>query len=197
MNIRRDHVEWLTVDDTEPEPEFLYVVATHSGYFILRQYLSFTGAHRGKRCSLFTRQILNNGHTSVRDYLGYGSIDHLLSITLYGRIEKGNLRNHRAHSFEFISELISTQLFVLDFILEHRDMHLEPEHDKVNFFCEKLGVSEEFLPGQVSEGNMEGRPTVRYFVDASPLFLALRLPGSRPWSPCLILIPALKTSRLF
>jgi hypothetical protein len=33
---------------------------------------------------------------------------HLSSITLYGRIEKGSLRNHHAHSFEFISEFIST-----------------------------------------------------------------------------------------
>jgi len=45
---------------TEPEAQFLYVVATHSGYFIVRQYLNFTGAHRGKRSSQFARKILNN-----------------------------------------------------------------------------------------------------------------------------------------
>ena len=52
MNIPRNHVELLMeFGYTEPEAQFLYVVATHSGYFILRQYLNFTGAHRGKRSS--------------------------------------------------------------------------------------------------------------------------------------------------
>ena len=180
MNIRRDHVGRRTVDYTEPQPEVLYVLATPSGYFILGQYLSFPRARRGKRCSLFAQQILNHGHTSIRDYLGYGSIDHRFSITSYGRIEEGNLRNHRTRSFELIPEFIPTQLVVLGFILEHRGPeHLEPEHDKVNF-CEQLGVSKEFLPGQVSEGGMRSRPTVRYFAYTSPLFLALRLPGSAP-----------------
>ena len=180
MNIRHDHVERLTIDYTEPEPEVLYVVATPSGYFILGQYLIFPRARRGQRSSLFDRQVLNHGHTSIRDYLGYGSIDHRFSITSYGRIEEGNLRNHRTHSSELIPEFIPTQLVVLGFILEHRGPeHLEPEHDKVNF-CEQLGVSKEFLPGQVSEGGMRSRPTVRYFAYTSPLFLALRLPGSAP-----------------
>ncbi len=48
--------------------------------------------------------------------MGYGSIYHLFSRTLYGRIEKGNLRNRRAHSFEFIR----TRLVLLDFILANR-----------------------------------------------------------------------------
>ena len=52
MNIPRNQVESLMeFGYTEPEAQFLYVVATHSGYFILRQYLNFTGAHRGKRSS--------------------------------------------------------------------------------------------------------------------------------------------------
>ena len=173
MNIRRDHVELLTVDYTGPEPEVLYVVATPSGYFILGQHLSLPGARRGKRSSLFARQVLNQGHTSIRD-LGYGAIDHRFSITLSGRIEEGNLRNHRTRWFKFIP----TRLVVLGFILEHRGPeHLEPEHDKPNFFCQQLDVSKEVSPGQVSEGGMGSRPTIRYFVYTSPLFLALRLPG--------------------
>ena len=91
MNIPQNHVALLMeLGYTEPEARFLYVVATHSGYFILRQFLDFTGARRGKRSNLFARKVLNNGHGSVRDYLGYGSIYHLFSRTLYGQIEKGN-----------------------------------------------------------------------------------------------------------
>ncbi len=178
MNIPRNHVESLMeFGYTEPEAQFLYIVATHSGYFTLRQYLNFTGARRGKRSSLLARKLLNNGHASVRDYMGYGSIYHLFSRTLYGRIEKGNLRNRRAHSFEFIR----TRLVLLDFILANRDAdYLETEQDKVNFFCEKLGVSKEFLPAKVYEGGPGSRPTIRYFVDKFPLFLAPPLPGTPP-----------------
>jgi hypothetical protein len=178
MNVPGNHVELLMeFGYTEPEAQFLYIVATHSGYFILRQYLRFTGAHRGKRSSLFARKILNNGHASVRDYMGYGSIYHLFSRTLYGQIEKGNLRNRRAHSFEFIR----TRLVLLDFILAHPEAeYLETEPDKIEFFCEKLGVAKDFLPGKVYEGGAGSRPTIRYFVDKFPLFLASPLPGTSP-----------------
>jgi hypothetical protein len=38
MNIPRNQVELLMeFGYTEPEAQFLYLVATHSGYFILRQ----------------------------------------------------------------------------------------------------------------------------------------------------------------
>ena len=114
MNIPENHVALLMeLGYSEPEARFLYVVATHSGYFILRQFLNFTGARRGKRSNLFVRKVLNKGHGSVRDYLGHGSIYHLFSRTLYGQIEKGNRRNRRKHSFEYIR----TGLVLLDFIL--------------------------------------------------------------------------------
>jgi hypothetical protein len=162
---------------TEPEARFLYIVATHSGYFTLRQYLDFTGAHRGKRSSALARKLLNNGHAAVRDYMGYGSIYHLFSRTLYGEIEKGNLRNRRAHSFEFIR----TRLVLLDFILGHGDVqYLESEQDKVDFFCETLRIAKEFLPAKVYEGGPGSRPTIRHFVDKFPMFLASPFPSSPP-----------------
>jgi hypothetical protein len=178
MNIPQNHVALLMeLGYTEPEARFLYVVATHSGYFILRQFLNFNGARRGKRSNLFARKVLNNGHGSVRDYLGYGSIYHLFSRTLYGQIEKGNLRNRRKHSFEYIR----TRLVLLDFILANPEAeYLETEQDKVTFFCEKLGVPKEFLPGKVYEGGPGSRPTLRYFVDKFPLFAAAPLPGAPP-----------------
>ena len=178
MNIpQNDAALLMELGYTEPEARFLYVVATHSGYFILRQFLNFTGARRGKRSNLFARKVLTNGHASVRDYMGHGSIYHLFSRTLYGQIEKGNLRNRRKHSFEYIR----TRLVLLDFILANPEPeYLETEQDKVTFFCEKLGVAKEFLPGKVYEGGPGSRPTIRYFVDKFPLFLAAPLPGAPP-----------------
>jgi hypothetical protein len=110
----------------------------------------------------------NNGHGSVRDYSGYGSIHHLFSRTLYGQIERGNLRNRRKHSFD----CIRTRLVLIDFILDNPEAeYLETEQGKVTFFCEKLNVAKEFLPGRVYEGGPGSRPTFRYFVDKFPLFL--------------------------
>jgi hypothetical protein len=155
----------------------IFVVATHSGYFILRQFLNFTGARRGKRSTLFARKVLNNGHGSIRDYLGYGSIYYLFSRTLYGQIEKGNLRNRRKHSFEYIR----TRLVLLDFIFANSEAaYLETEQDKVTFFCEKLGIAKEFLPGRVYEGGPGSRPTFRYFVDKFPMFIGAPFPGPPP-----------------
>jgi hypothetical protein len=170
MNIARNHVELLMdFGYTEPEAKFLYVVATHSGYFILRQYLDFAGARRGKRSSRFAQKILNNGHAAVRDYMGYGAIYHLFSRSLYGQIEKDNLRNRRAHSFDFIR----TRLVLLDFILSNQEVqYLETEPDKVKFFCEDLDIPKVSLPAKIYEGAPGTRPTVRYFVDKFPLFLA-------------------------
>ena len=176
MNVPLSHVKSLMqLGYTEAEARFLYVVATHSGYFTLRQYLAFTGAHRGKRSSAFARKLLTSGHASVRDYLGHGSIYHLFSRTLYGPIDKDNLRNRRTHSFEFIR----TRLVLLDFVVANLGFaYFETEQEKIAFFCEELAVAKEFLPAKVYEGGAGTRPTVRYFVDKFPLFLAPPLPSS-------------------
>ena len=113
----------------------------------------------------------------MRDYMGAGSVFHLFSRTIYGQIEKDNLRNRRQHSFDFIR----TRLVLLDFILNNQDLaYFETEQDKVSFFCEKLEVSKDLLPAKVYEGASGSRPTIRYFVDKFPLFLAPPLPGAPP-----------------
>ena len=48
VNVPQDHVARLMdFGYTEAEARFLYIVATHSGYFTLRQYLQFTGRTGG------------------------------------------------------------------------------------------------------------------------------------------------------
>src|SRR5713226_2177586 len=162
---------------TESEARFLYIVAIHSGYFTLRQFRSFTHATRGKRSFVFAQKLIKRGHASVRDYMGAGSVFHLFSRTVYGQMEKDNLRNRKPHSFEFIR----TRLVLLDFILANQGLgYFETEQDKVNLFCEKLGVSKDFLPGKVYEGRLGSQPTIRYFVDKFALFLGPPLSGVPP-----------------
>jgi hypothetical protein len=160
---------------TESEAQFLYIVAVHSGYFTLRQFCTFTHATRGKRSFLFARKLLQSEHASMRYYPGVGPVFHLFSRTVYGQMEKDNLRNRRRHSFEFVR----TRLMLLDFILANQGLaYFETEQDKVRFFCETMGVSKDFLPAKIYEGRPGSQPTVRYFVDKFPLFLAPPVSGA-------------------
>ena len=160
---------------TESEAHFLYIVAVHSGYFTLRQFCTFTHAARGKRSFLFARRLLQSEHASMRDYPGVGPVFHLFSRTVYGQMEKANLRNRRRHSFEFIRK----RLLLLDFILANQILvYFETEQDKVSFFCETMGISKDYLPAKVYEGRAGSQPTVRYFVDKFPLFFAPPVSGA-------------------
>ena len=162
---------------TEAEAHFLYIVAVHSGYFTLRQFCTFTSAARGKRSFLFARKLLQSEHASMRDYPGVGLVFHLFSRTVYGQMEKDNLRNRRRHSFEFIRK----RLLLLDFILANQILaYFETEQDKVRFFCDTMGMSKDCLPAKIYEGCPDSPPTVRYFVDKFPLFLAPPLSGASP-----------------
>jgi hypothetical protein len=178
MNLNGEQIERIKgLGYTDAEACFIYIVAIHSGYFTQRQFLNFTQATRGKRSNAFAQKLLKHGHATMRDYMGAGPIFHLFSRTIYGQIEKDNLRNRRQHSFEFIR----TRLVLLDFVLANQDLaYFETEQDKVSFFCEKLEVSKDLLPAKVYEGASGSRPTIRYFVDKFPLFLAPPLPGTPP-----------------
>ena len=99
MNIReRDLVAIEELGYTRDEARFLYMVATHSGYFQPRQYVSANGLSWGKRSQHFTDKLLSRGHATWREYQGMGGVYHLFSKTLYRRIDKTDFRNRRRHS---------------------------------------------------------------------------------------------------
>ncbi len=178
MKMPQDHLERIAaLGYTESEARFLYIVATHSGYFTLRHFNAFTGVHRGKRCMAFAQKLLKHAHATVRDYMGTGSVFHLFSRLLYGPIDKDNVRNRRRHSFDYIR----TRLVQMDFLLENPGHDfLETESDKVHLFCESLAVPKDVLPAKVYEGGPGSHPTVRYFVDKFPLFFATPISGASP-----------------
>jgi hypothetical protein len=178
MNFPAEHIERIReLGYTEPEARFLYIVAVHSGYFTLGQFRSFTKTSYGKRPTSFAQKLLKQGHATVRDYMRRGSIFHLFSRIVYGQIEKDNLRNRKKHSFDFMR----ARLVLLDFILANPEWtYFETEQDKVQFFCEELGIPKESLPAKVYEGGPHSKPTLRYFIDRFPLFLAPPFPGAHP-----------------
>jgi hypothetical protein len=178
MKMPQDQVERIAaLGYTEPEARFLYIVATHSGYFTLRHFLAFTGVRRGKRSMAFAQKLLKHAHATMRDYMGTGSVFHLFSRLIYGPIQKDNVRNRRRHSFDYIR----TRIVLMDFLLENLGHDfLETEGDKIYLFCESLRVPKDVLPAKVYEGAPGIHPTVRYFVDKFPLFLAAPISGASP-----------------
>ncbi len=178
MNMPQEHVQRIAaLGYTDTEARFLYIVATHSGYFTLRHFNTFVGIHRGKRCMAFAQKLLKHGHATIRDYMRTGSVFHLFSRLIYGPIEKDNVRNRRKHSFDYIR----TRLVQMDFLLENPGYDfLETESDKINLFCESLAVPKDALPAKVYEGSPGSVSTIRYFVDKFPLFLAEPAPGAAP-----------------
>jgi len=162
---------------TESEANFLYLVATHSGYFTMRQFRAFSGSRCGKRPACFAQKLIAQGHARICAQARNASLFHLFSRTLYGPMDKDNLRNRKRHSFEFMR----TRLVLLDFILANQEFaYFETEQDKVDFFCNELGISKDSLPAKVYEGVASDQQTIRYFLDKFPLFLAPPLPGLPP-----------------
>jgi hypothetical protein len=178
MKISQAHLEALIAFGyTEEEAHFLYLVATHSGYFVARQFLEFTGAHWGKRTTGFWTKLQSLRHGRVERFPKSGVIYHVFSRRLYRRIERENIRNRRAHELDFIKN----RLAILDFVLARSDQqYLETEPDKVRFFCGTLGIERHHLPSRIYLGSPQAKPTLRYFVDKFPMFLSSDTPALHP-----------------
>ena len=168
MNISAAHLDALkALGYTEEEARFLYIVATHSGYFQARQFLAFTGAHWGKRTTAFWHKLQERKHVRIDRFPKSGVVYHLFSRRLYRQMERENLRNRRDHAMDFIRKRIA----ILDFVLENQAYcYLETEPEKIRFFCGALGIDKHVLPARLYVGRPGSRPTVRHFVDKFPMF---------------------------
>lgn len=152
---------------TEPEARFLYFVATHSGYFVARQFLGFTGTQWGKRTTLFRTKLQASQHAQIYRFAQGDIVYHLFSRKIYRQIGHENLRNRREHEYEYIR----TRVAMLDFVLSNLDnRYLETEQDKVAYFCSELNVAAHHLPSKSYAGRYTAVPTIRYFVDRTPMF---------------------------
>jgi len=168
MNIAPVHVTALeSLGYTEEEARFLYLVATHSGYFVARQFLAFAGVQWGKRTTLFWNKMQSKKHTRTGQMPRHGAVYHLFSRKVYRQIGRENLRNRRQHEIEYIEARIA----MLDFVLGNPGFsYLETEADKVAYFNGELKVGIQHLPSRTYHGSRTVQPTVRYFLDRFPMF---------------------------
>jgi hypothetical protein len=153
---------------TKRESEFLFLVATHSGYFTNRQFKSFAQTESGSVSHAFIRKLLDRKHASYHAYRSGGRVYHLFARKVYQAIERENLRTRKKHELEYVK----TRLVALDFVLRHADhRYLETEAEKVAFFEKDLKVSIETLPVKQYRARRSAEVTPRYFVDRFPMFV--------------------------
>lgn len=169
MKFPKEHIEALqSFGYTEIEARFIYIVATHSGYFTVRQFLDFAKAKRGKRSDKLSDKLVSNKHASAEMLRKNARVYHIFSRRIYAPIGKENIRNRRDHEFQFIK----TRLLALDFILANQSYdYFETEADKVQYFCGALGIEKHTLPTKLYLGTQNPSVTPRYFVDKFPMFL--------------------------
>jgi hypothetical protein len=161
----------LNADYTPRQSEFLYLVATHSGYFLARHFFKFTETSSGKAFRSFVAKAIEKRHVREEIHSQVGARRyHLYSKPLYAQMGKENSSNRRQHR---ISKII-VKLEALDFVLDHLDAtYLEEESDKVRYFHDELGIEKHLLPARVYPARNTGSDsTTRYFVDKYPIFLS-------------------------
>jgi hypothetical protein len=156
---------------TDVEARFLYLVATHSGYFTVRQFLDFARARSGKRNARLVEKLFELGHASAQRYRRRSMVYHLDSRPLYDAIGKGDLRNRRGHELGYIK----ARLLALDYILAHpEDDYLETAEAKRQYFMRRIHVPESlFLPCKEHGNGIT-------FADRFPLSIAYPSPDYLP-----------------
>src|SRR5260370_35206521 len=101
VSIKQSNVDALKATGyTESEARFLYLVATHSGYFVARQFLAFTSGHWGKRTTTFWGKLHTKKHARTEYFPKSGKVYHVFSRSLYGKIGRENLCNRREPELE-------------------------------------------------------------------------------------------------
>jgi hypothetical protein len=169
VNIPSQHLAALQkLGYEEDEAQFLYLVATHSGYFTIQQFLDFTQQPKGRPVHRLIQKLVQRRHARTTEYARKTYVVNLYSRRVYGVIDKENLRNRRRQS----KDLILTRLLILDFVMAHgSEAYLETEADKVAYFHDGLGLSLPSLPGRIYKGVKSNRNTKRYFLDRFPIFI--------------------------
>src|SRR5256886_10298218 len=101
---------------TEEEARFLYLVATHSGYFTCQQFLKFIQAKPGKRSMAFARKVTEKKHASSKER----SEEHTSELQSQSNLVCRLLLEKQKYTFKFQSQtqnasrllLVTTKYFM-------------------------------------------------------------------------------------
>lgn len=167
--IRPDYIEQIRrYGYTETEARFLYLAATHSGYFTQQQFLRYAAVEKGGLGSRFIAKARTLSHIRSAQFGLHTMIHNIYGRRFYEAIGKDNIRNRRHLS----PDLVRTRLLILDFVLTRPDFEcFETEHEKVQYFHSHLNLPVSLLPCRIYKGAKDDTETRRYFVDRYPIFL--------------------------
>ena len=177
MNILSAQIEALRIFGySEAEARFLHLVATHSGYFVARQFCGFTSDSWGKRTTKIWKKLQSKQHARTHRLARGGTVYHLFSHKIYRQIGREFPSKRHEHELHYIHARIA----MLDFVLANPDVdYFETEADKVAYFLKEMAVAAYHLPSKSYGRGNASKPTVRYFVDQFPMFLQARLEEPR------------------
>lgn len=179
MNILRDRTNALTAFGyTDREAEFLYLVATFSGFFVQRQFANYLGINgRGPVTDLIEKALQKEHAREYRAERGSRKMYHLFSHSVYAAIGKENSRNRKVGRYGLLDKP-SIRILTLDFVLAHGgDHYLEEEADKVEYLVKHQGISSNVIPSQIFVGK-NGSQTRRHFIERFPICVCER--GNSP-----------------
>lgn len=172
MNIPIDRINALTTFGyTQREAEFLYMVATFSGFFVQRQFASYLGINgRGPVTDLIAKTLQKEHAHEYRAEHGSRKMYHLFSHALYSAIGKENSRNRKVGRYGLLDKP-SIRILTLDFVLAHpHERYLEEEADKVEYLTKHENISLDVIPSHTFVGK-NGSQTRRHFIERFPIFI--------------------------
>ncbi len=121
---------------SQPEAQFLRLVALHSGYFVRRQFLRAIDGRRGKRDQDFIDQLLGLGHAVREIFREDRHLFRLQSKVIYEALGEEDSRNRREHQ----PSTVRLRLMGLDFILEHPERrYLMTQEERLSYFLTAEG----------------------------------------------------------
>src|SRR5260370_7958668 len=88
---------------TKRESEFLFLVATHSGYFTNREFKSFAQTESGSASHAFIRNLLERKPATYHAYRSGGRVYHLFARKAYQAIDRKNLRTPTTHQLHHLT----------------------------------------------------------------------------------------------
>jgi hypothetical protein len=154
---------------SERQAKFLYLVATHSGVFLQRQYLAL-GLTRGSCKKLALRTVLKKDAKEHLPKRGVTKVYELFGQGIYGALGTEKFRRLIPGS-DSVIDRVGAKLLALDFVLANPDVHyLDQEAEKVSYFVTEQKISKEILPSRAWSG-AEGAASVHYFSERFPIFL--------------------------
>lgn len=127
---------------TDREAAFLYLAASHSGYFLRRQFDYFTDRNKGSIVMRFLEKARLAGHIESLDYKQGWHVYHIASRTIYRLLgdPESQLRRRKGDA------QVRARLMALDYVLESEDdSYLVSEKERLRFFSDIRGISPELF----------------------------------------------------